>query len=387
MLPQLPGMKDPAGSAEHPRLERFKRLLPNPTHNVGILVGGGAKPMRQHFGVQKLACGGIVGDYADGGTPYSFQDSLDSAAMGDNGNSSLGGGAPLAAPDSGYTAPAGWMNPDTIDNDVKNGSASDGENSGSIGPDNSSWAKVDNDTSSPKNGGGKIADWLQGTHGGLTGKSIVQAGLTALTGILSGVASKKVPKAPANPANSVNPAAYGFGYSLNPNAGGIGVKLGFADGGSASGAGIMPQASPGPSNGQGDPLLQAVVAALTNHLPKEQAKVAIRAFVAKNGVGALKQLVSQLAGGGQGGGQQQPQAPAAPSNGVMVPPDNQQMAGGGHIQGPGTGTSDSVVANNGAVNLSNGEYVLTKKFVDKVGNGDNKRGASILDAFMTHHTK
>jgi len=48
-----------------------------------------------------------------------------------------------------------------------------------------------------------------------------------------------------------------------------------------------------------------------------------------------------------------------------------KMAAGGEVQGPGTGTSDSIPASldgrQGAVRLSAGEYVLPKKMVDAIG--------------------
>lgn len=44
------------------------------------------------------------------------------------------------------------------------------------------------------------------------------------------------------------------------------------------------------------------------------------------------------------------------------------------VQGPGTGTSDSVPAK-----LSDGEYVLTHADVNRIGGGNNERGAAILD--------
>ena len=44
------------------------------------------------------------------------------------------------------------------------------------------------------------------------------------------------------------------------------------------------------------------------------------------------------------------------------------------VRGPGTGTSDEVPAR-----LSDGEYVLTEADVSRIGNGDNSRGAHILD--------
>lgn len=47
---------------------------------------------------------------------------------------------------------------------------------------------------------------------------------------------------------------------------------------------------------------------------------------------------------------------------------------GRHVHGPGTGTSDSVPAM-----LSKGEYILTADDLARIGNGDNARGAAMLD--------
>ena len=47
---------------------------------------------------------------------------------------------------------------------------------------------------------------------------------------------------------------------------------------------------------------------------------------------------------------------------------------GPHVQGPGTGTSDSIPAM-----LSKGEYILTARDVARIGGGSNERGARILD--------
>ena len=49
-------------------------------------------------------------------------------------------------------------------------------------------------------------------------------------------------------------------------------------------------------------------------------------------------------------------------------------AGRRHVQGPGTGTSDSIPAR-----LSDGEYVLTAKEVSGIGRHSNEAGARKLD--------
>ena len=53
-------------------------------------------------------------------------------------------------------------------------------------------------------------------------------------------------------------------------------------------------------------------------------------------------------------------------------------AGGGEVDGPGTGTSDSVPAR-----LSDGEFVLTAKAVRGAGGGDRDIGAARLYDMMS----
>ena len=53
-------------------------------------------------------------------------------------------------------------------------------------------------------------------------------------------------------------------------------------------------------------------------------------------------------------------------------------AGGGEVEGPGTGTSDSVPAR-----LSDGEFVLTAKAVRGAGGGDRDVGAARMYDMMS----
>ena len=55
-----------------------------------------------------------------------------------------------------------------------------------------------------------------------------------------------------------------------------------------------------------------------------------------------------------------------------------ELAGGGEVQGPGTGTSDSVPAR-----LSDGEFVLTAKAVRGAGGGDRDVGAARMYDMMS----
>jgi len=74
---------------------------------------------------------------------------------------------------------------------------------------------------------------------------------------------------------------------------------------------------------------------------------------------------------------------AQPVNAQIVPTGNAMMYGprfaasGGHISGPGTGTSDDVPAM-----LSDGEFVLTAKAVRGAGNGSRHEGAKKLYKLM-----
>ena len=63
--------------------------------------------------------------------------------------------------------------------------------------------------------------------------------------------------------------------------------------------------------------------------------------------------------------------PYVRSSGIMT------AACGGHIVGPGTGTSDSIPAY-----LSDGEFVMTADAVKGAGNGDRKKGAAKMYAMM-----
>ena len=64
--------------------------------------------------------------------------------------------------------------------------------------------------------------------------------------------------------------------------------------------------------------------------------------------------------------------PYVQSSGIMT------AAHGGHIMGPGTGTSDSIPAY-----LSDGEFVMTADAVKGAGNGDRKKGAAKMYAMMS----
>lgn len=73
----------------------------------------------------------------------------------------------------------------------------------------------------------------------------------------------------------------------------------------------------------------------------------------------------------------------------VAAPDTRFMNRGGYIEGPGTGTSDSIPAmiyqNGGPVQearLSDGEFVMTEAAVRGIGNGDRNKGAARMYEMM-----
>lgn len=72
-------------------------------------------------------------------------------------------------------------------------------------------------------------------------------------------------------------------------------------------------------------------------------------------------------------------SPAFPSSyaGIVNPYATRYAAAGGHVSGPGTGTSDDVPAM-----LSDGEFVMTAKAVRGAGDGDRMKGAKKMYKLM-----
>jgi hypothetical protein len=60
---------------------------------------------------------------------------------------------------------------------------------------------------------------------------------------------------------------------------------------------------------------------------------------------------------------------------AYVPPVENYYASGGPVEGPGTNTSDSILAK-----LSNGEYVIPADMVKALGGGSTEKGWSMLDS-------
>ena len=81
---------------------------------------------------------------------------------------------------------------------------------------------------------------------------------------------------------------------------------------------------------------------------------------------------------------------AAPDYRFGAAPRQQNLAMGGFIEGPGTGTSDSIPAkiyqNGGPVQeamLSDGEFVMTADAVRGAGGGDRAKGAAKMYEMMS----
>jgi len=114
--------------------------------------------------------------------------------------------------------------------------------------------------------------------------------------------------------------------------------------------GAMPPQGPPQQGGDEQAKMQLIMkteAALKGEVPPEQAQAIIKAFVAAFGQEALQMLVQKVSQEMQQGGQQ-----------------------GRTVQGPGTGTSDSVPAvidGQEPVALSSGEYIVPEETVKKVG--------------------
>lgn len=129
----------------------------------------------------------------------------------------------------------------------------------------------------------------------------------------------------------------------------------------------VPMDAPMPGGGQSSPddqkLIQLAAAAMTGKIPNGE-KI-LQLFVAKFGPGALKQLQEMI----------NPQ----PSENV-----------GRLMQGPGTGTSDSIPAvidGHQPAALSTGEFVVPAKAVRNLGGGSTEAGANKLQSMVNTVSK
>ena len=116
-------------------------------------------------------------------------------------------------------------------------------------------------------------------------------------------------------------------------------------------------------------------------------RLAQQAFQNQNATGSVQQLNTPADIQNSGIFMQNPNQGSISRNAMGMPqiggPVNQQQpmilaAGGGEIEGPGTGTSDSIPAN-----LSDGEFVMTAEAVRNAGGGDRNLGAARMYDLMS----
>ncbi len=252
---------------------------------------------------------------------------------------------------------------------------------------------------------------------GPTGKQWMNAGITALTGILSNIANGQltksagniISKAQANP----NMGAHFSAPSIRRAEGGIIPS--YATGGMSTGdcydQGGMPQGGQNqqqgtPQGGQNvpsanNPASQMITAQAIKALlgQSQNPQSDIQQFVQHFGPQALQALVAQVKQS-QGAQNAQGQAPQGQgiSQGQNAPAmqpgasNGQQMASGiapgmasggmtgsrdqdGMLSGPGDGMSDDIHANGSQVRVADGEFVLDGSTVSQIGNGSSKAGA------------
>ena len=376
--------------------------------------------------------GGLNTDLSYPGSSSGWQDpsSIDPSSFASQSSVSPNIDTSAMPTDSGQYTPGGYQLPSAPSYTSTSATRSNWQDPSTIDPN-----QVVKDTNGTGFGG-----WLQSKHGGITGAQWMKAGLTALTGILSGVANKRaansVPKVIGNQpqtAPTINQGQIGVpgiqsylasggqykGYDIHmvsPNEPSVWMAEGgqyrgydvhmkspnepsvwMADGGVPP-AGMMPMPSqqptiqPGASNsqqmasgapGQANPQAQAIATKAVQALlgQSQNPKADLAAFVQMFGQDALKQLVEkiqQMKGAATaGGGIAEPPAPAQ-GQGMQTPAPG--MAKGGYLQGSGDGMSDSIPANGGNVALANNEYVVPADAVSQVGNGSSDAGAKKLDA-------
>lgn len=316
----------------------------NPGHGLGIASGlaGHSVPgiNSKHIGIRptKMADGGEIDSSDSYFDPAATEGTPDSYAISEQWQPQLdlsGGIAPSlkhSPTGDAYTSPEAsrtTVNPD-----------------GSLSYDQSGEKKPSDGQSGSTGFGG----WMQNKHAGIKGEDWLKAGLTALTGILSGVAAKKANIPRMGSAPQVAPVI---------NAGHVGVP-GFAQGGQVGGQGSTQQ----------DQMIAAaaVKAALGQSSNPQQA---LAAFASRFGPDAVKQLMAQVAQAKGGGQQQAPSAQQGMNCGGMY-------ANGGILSGPGTGMSDDIPANGGQIALSSGEFLIPADAVSQLGDGSSEAGARKL---------
>jgi len=121
--------------------------------------------------------------------------------------------------------------------------------------------------------------------------------------------------------------------------------------------------------GGGNPLLARMMEQMAQEAeknpPRQLNEALVTKRVAPNNTEAGIQLVKQLGKADQG------------LSSFYQKADPAMMAGGGEVEGPGTGTSDSIPAN-----LSDGEFVMTAEAVRNAGGGNRNLGAARMYDLM-----
>ena len=136
------------------------------------------------------------------------------------------------------------------------------------------------------------------------------------------------------------------------------------------GKGVAVPNNEGIMTGGGNPLLARMMEQLAreteNNPPRQLNESVLRSSVmAPNNTEAGLQAVKQLGKVDQG------------LSSFYQKADPAMMAGGGEVEGPGTGTSDSIPAN-----LSDGEFVMTAEAVRNAGGGNRNLGAARMYDLM-----
>ena len=271
--------------------------------------------------------------------------------------------------------------------------------------------------------------------GGITGKQYMNAGLTALTGVLANIANGKLTQSAGNIISNANKnsnmgatmpthtavrrASGGIVGSHGAYAAGGMVEGCYAGGGSLVGPSQPVPQDPqqgqqGPVNSQPDaqnPASQMITAnaikALLGQDPNPQQSISeFRQHFGDQALQTLTQKVKESQQGSQGqapqgGGiqqgqqpqQMQPQAPQGQQGGIAP-----GMASGGQMQGSrdqdgmldhgaAGGMDDSISSNNGQVRVANNEFIIPSDVVSSVGDGSSKAGAARITAGIANLRK
>jgi len=265
---------------------------------------------------------------------------------------------------------------------------------------------------------GGFKGWMDNPQfGGITGKQYVNAGLTALTGILSNIANGKLTQSAGNIISNANRnsnmgAVMPTHTTVRRASGGIipsyccggeyasGGMTGdmYQDGSQTNQQSTQQSTQPDANNPQSQMITANCIKALLGQSQNPQQDVA--QFVQHFGPDALQALVQQVkqSQGGQGQSGIAGAAPNGPSGAAMQPaPSNGQgmasqgissgMASGGMtgsrdgnglLSGDGGGMDDQILSNDSQVRVADSEFVIPADSVAMLGDGSVKEGARKL---------